>query len=112
MVEKKSAGEKVFDCFNVLFMILLVFITLYPLYYVLLCSLSDSGQLIGNRGLMLVPKGFSLAGYMSVFSNPNLLSGYRTTLIVVIFGTALDVFLTSIGAFLVTRKKFAIKRAM
>ena len=99
MVQKRSAGEIVFDVFNVLFMLLLVFITLYPLYYVAMCSISDSGQLMGSRGMMLLPKGFSLAAYQAVFSNPNILSGYRTTLIVVVFGTAISVMMTAIAAF-------------
>ncbi len=112
MVQKRSAGEIVFDIFNVLFMLLLVFVTLYPLYYVAMCSISDSGQLMGSRGMMLLPKGFSLAAYQAVFSNPNILSGYRTTLIVVVFGTAISVMMTSIAAFLITRKQFAIRKVM
>ncbi len=112
MVQKRSAGEIVFDVFNVLFMLLLVFITLYPLYYVAMCSISDSGQLMGSRGMMLLPKGFSLAAYQAVFSNPNILSGYRTTLIVVVFGTAISVMMTAIAAFLITRKQFAIRKVM
>lgn len=112
MVQKRSAREIVFDIFNVLFMLLLVFVTLYPLYYVAMCSISDSGQLMGSRGMMLLPKGFSLAAYQAVFSNPNILSGYRTTLIVVVFGTAISVMMTSIAAFLITRKQFAIRKVM
>ena len=112
MVQKRSAGEIVFDVFNVLYMLLLVFITLYPLYYVAMCSISDSGQLMGSRGMMLLPKGFSLAAYQAVFSNPNILSGYRTTLIVVVFGTAISVMMTAIAAFLITRKQFAIRKVM
>ncbi len=112
MVQKRSAGEIVFDVINVLFMLLLVFITLYPLYYVAMCSISDSGQLMGSRGMMLLPKGFSLAAYQAVFSNPNILSGYRTTLIVVVFGTAISVMMTAIAAFLITRKQFAIRKVM
>ena len=112
MVQKRSAGEIVFVVFNVLFMLLLVFITLYPLYYVAMCSISDSGQLMGSRGMMLLPKGFSLAAYQAVFSNPNILSGYRTTLIVVVFGTAISVMMTAIAAFLITRKQFAIRKVM
>lgn len=112
MVQKRSVGEIVFDVFNVVFMLLLVFITLYPLYYVAMCSFSDSGQLMGSRGMMLTPKGFSLAAYEAVFSNPNILSGYRTTIIVVISGTVISVLMTSIAAFLITRKQFAIRKAM
>lgn len=112
MIHKRSFGERIFDVCNIVIMLLLVFITLYPLYYVVMCSLSDSGQLMGSRGMMILPKGFSLAAYEAVFSNPNILTGYRTTLIVVVVGTLLSVFMTSIGAFLITRKQFAIKKVM
>lgn len=112
MIHKGNIGEKIFDICNVLIMLLLVFVTLYPLYYVVMCSVSDSSQLMGSRGMMLLPKGFSLAAYASVFSNPNILTGYRTTLIVVVGGTVLSVFMTAIGAFLITRKQFAIKKVM
>ena len=112
MIKKRSAGEIIFDVFNVLFMLLLMFITVYPLYYVAMCSISDSGQLMGSRGMMLAPKGFSLAAYKSVFSNPNILSGYRTTIIVVVLGTTISVLMTSIAAFLITRKQFRAGKVM
>ena len=112
MKHKRSVGELIFDCLNTLFMLALVFITLYPLYYVLTCSLSESNQLIGSRGLMLLPKGFSMVAYKAVFSNPNILTGYRITLIVVVSGTLINVIMTAIGAFLITRKRFAIRKVM
>ena len=109
MVEKKSLGSKIFDVFNVLFMIFMMVITLYPFYYVVTCSLSDSNQLVLERGLMLLPKGFSLDAYMAVFKNPNIWTGYRSTLFIVIVGTTMSVIATAFGAFLLTRKNFAIK---
>ncbi len=112
MVKKRTTGEHIFDVANVLIMILLAVITLYPLYYVLTCSISESNQLIGARGVMLLPKGFSLAAFQAVFNNPNILTGYRTTLIVVVFGTVVNVVMTAIGAFLITRKRFAVKNVV
>ena len=112
MVMKRGRGERVFDCLNVLFMALMVVITVYPFYYVLVCSLSDSMALVGERGIMLAPKGFSVAAYQSVFVNPNILTGYATTILVVVFGTAINLIMTSVGAFLLTRKRFAIKKPM
>ena len=38
---KRSAGEWVFDTCNVIFMILIMFITLYPFWYVTVCSFSN-----------------------------------------------------------------------
>lgn len=111
-MQKRGIGEIIFDVFNIIFMLLLVVITVYPLYYVLVSSFSESSMLMGERGVILWPKGFNLDGYLAVFSNPNILTGYRTTLIVVVAGTALNIIMTSIGAFLLTRKKFAIKKIL
>lgn len=110
MIKRKSAGESAFNAFNIIFMIVLMFITVYPLYYVAVCSVSDGSRLIGARGMILAPKGFSIAAYKAVFKNPNILTGYATTLIVEVAGTTLNVLLTAIGAFLVTRKNFAVRK--
>ncbi len=112
MVMKKNIGEKFFDFLNTICMIIMAIITLYPFYYVIICSISDAIQLISVKGAILMPKGFSLNAYKAVFSNPNILTGYTTTIIVVVLGTSFNLFMTSLGAFLLTRKEFAIKRAM
>lgn len=109
---KESIGERAFDFCNVLFMILMIVIMLYPFWYVITCSVSDSNNLIGDKGLMLLPKGFSLSAYEAVLKNKNILTGYRNTIIIVVFGTAINIIMTSIGAFVLSRKKFALKRAM
>lgn len=109
MVGKRSSGEKIFSVCNVCIMIFMVIVCFYPFYYVLTCSLSDGEQLIGERGLMLLPKSFCLDAYRMVLSNPNIFTGYRNTLIVVVVGTVINLCMTSIGAFLLTRREFAIK---
>ena len=112
MIHKKTVGEYIFDALNSIFMVFLMFITAYPLYYVAVSSVSDSSLLMGNRGMVLAPKGFNIAAYKAVFNNPSILTGYRTTLIVVVFGTILSVFMTALGAFLITRKRFAVKKVV
>lgn len=62
---KRSTGEKVFSVCNILFMILMMVVTLYPFWYVVTCSFSDSAQLIGARGMMMLPKGFQ-SGFVSM----------------------------------------------
>ena len=59
MVRSSSKGEKLFNLINCLIMIFVILITVYPMYYVLVCSFSDGNQLIGARGLILSPRGFS-----------------------------------------------------
>ena len=112
MVHKKTISEMVFDCLNTLFMLVMIAITIYPFWYVIMASLSNSSQLMGARGWMLLPKGFSFEAYKAVLKNPNILSGYRTTIFIVVVGTAINILMTSTGAFVLTRKKFAIKKFM
>lgn len=112
MVTKRTMGDKAFDVINTIFMIVMILITLYPFYYVITCSISDSNMIIGDKGLMLWPKGYSLAAYEMVMRNPNILSSYRVTLLLVIAGTFVNVLMTSIGAFVLSRKKLAIKKPL
>lgn len=106
---KISFGERVFRILNTVFMVFMIAVTLYPFYYVLMGSLSDGIQLVGYRGPLFKPLGTTLNAYRSVFKNPNILTGYRNTVIIVLVGTTLNVIMTSMSAFLLTRKPFAIK---
>lgn len=112
MIVRKTIGNRIFDICNTLFMLFMILITLYPFYYVITCSLSDSNFLVGDKGAMLWPKGFSLNAYGAVFKNPNILSGYKITLFVVVLGTAINVLMTAMGAFVVTRRNFPMSKIM
>jgi len=112
MVVKKSAGDRIFDFFNALFMICMIIVTLYPFIYVILASVSESRQLIGHHGLLLKPKGFSLMAYKLVFKNPNIVTGYRNTLFILVIGTIFNILLTSFGAYILSRKNFKFKNIM
>ncbi|KRG14445.1 carbohydrate ABC transporter permease [Lederbergia galactosidilytica] len=101
---KASLGEKVFDFLNVLFMVSLIIATLYPFLYVLFSSLSDPGLLAKNRGILLLPLGFTVKAYELVFQNPMIIVGYLNTIFYVIVGTIINIFLTSIGAYALSRK--------
>lgn len=59
---KISWGERVFDGINVLVMLILIVITLYPMLYIIFSSLSEGNRLLSHTGLLLWPQGFSLEG--------------------------------------------------
>ncbi len=108
MVVKPSIGEKVFNVFNILFMALMIFVCLYPFWYCITCSLSK--DIVGNTAsLMLLPKGFSIDAYKKVLVDPLILSSYKVTIFVVFVGTFLNLIFTTIAAFLLTRRNFAIR---
>ncbi|MGG4345299.1 carbohydrate ABC transporter permease [Paenibacillus lautus] len=103
---KKESGwfDRIFNVINYTFLILLVIATLYPLLYVLFASFSDSSQLLANKGLLWKPVGFSLDAYKSVLANPGIGIGFRNTLFIVVFGVFVNLFMTALGAYVLSRK--------
>jgi len=106
---RESRGERLFSLGNVIFMVALMVITLYPLLYVLFASLSNPTQLTSHRGLLFAPLDLTLEAYRRVLENPLILSGYRNTLFIVVVGTALNVFLTALGAYALSRRNVLFK---
>ena len=104
IVEKKTIGSAAFDVFNYVFLGLLVAVTLYPLYYVLICSFSDYTLLSAKEGLVLWPVGFSFGAYNSVFRDPMILPSYRNTLLYVVVGTTVNLLMTINGAYVVSHR--------
>ncbi len=105
MKKKRSTGELVFDCFNIAFLIIIMVITLYPFLHVAFASFSDPIRLAGHRGLLFHPLSFTIEAYRAVFLNPNILSGYKNTLIYLTIGTTINMLLTTTGAYALSRKK-------
>nr|WP_324254064.1 carbohydrate ABC transporter permease [Paenibacillus sp. 1001270B_150601_E10] len=103
-MNKLTLGERVFEVFNILFMIMLCIVTLYPFYYVLVASLSDPSWIVQQRGLIWYPEGINIEAYIRVLDNPMILQGYLNTLFVVTVGTLINVFMTALGAYGLSRQ--------
>lgn len=112
MVVKHNNFEKIFDLFNVLLLGVMSLVFLYPIVYVVFASLSDPAQLVRHTGILFAPQGFSLSGYEMVWSNPNIGKGYINTIFYLIVGTAVNLLLTSMGAYILSRKGFYLRRIL
>lgn len=106
MAIKKSVPSRLFDVFNVLLLSLITLIALYPFLYVVFVSFSNANEYVAYTGIVYKPVGFSLAAYKAVFSNKDIYTGYMNTLFYVVVGTACNVIMTSIGAYVISRKNF------
>jgi putative aldouronate transport system permease protein len=100
---KKSVGSKVFDTFNVIFLIFVSIVTIYPFIFVLFASLSDPVRLVAHRGLLLHPLGFTLNGYSLAFKTNDIINGYGVTAFLVIVGTFCNLVMTMIFAYCISR---------
>lgn len=101
----RTRGEKSFAVFNYIFMTLLCIVCIYPLWYVLVASLSDPVQLYMQRGILIWPLGeWSIRGYQLVMENPNIPLGFRNTLIYLGVGTFINMTITTMAAYGLSRK--------
>ncbi|MGO4109826.1 carbohydrate ABC transporter permease [Paenibacillus sp. YAF4_2] len=99
-----TKGEKWFMSANVLFFIVLMVIMVYPFWYMIMGSLSDS-SLTADGGLFLLPAGFSFSAYLAVFQNVSILSGFKVTLITTVAGAFLGTFLSAAMAYALSKKR-------
>ncbi|MCD7751068.1 MAG: carbohydrate ABC transporter permease [Lachnospiraceae bacterium] len=107
---KRSRGERVFSVFNYIFLTGIMLICFYPVWYVLVASFSDSSLLMQYSGILLKPLGFSTEAYKKVFQNPMILRGYANTMFILIVGLALDIIMTSLGAYFLSRKNVMFQK--
>ncbi|HIU48590.1 MAG TPA: carbohydrate ABC transporter permease [Candidatus Avimonoglobus intestinipullorum] len=101
---KRSFGERCFDAINIIIMLLVVFVTLYPLWYVLVASLS-SGTAVTNGEVVWWIKDFELEAYRRLFADSSIWIAYANTIFYSVVGTALSLVLTSLGAYVLSKKR-------
>ncbi|MBE5041029.1 carbohydrate ABC transporter permease [Ructibacterium gallinarum] len=104
MRKSRTLGEIVFDIFLYVIMTGMILIMVLPMVHVIMASFSNSTEVLRANGLILFPKDFNIAAYEMVAKNPNIFSGYRTTLVVVLCGTFLSIIITSLGAYVLSRR--------
>ena len=107
---KKSKGAAIFDTVNVTLMIVISLCMLYPMLYVIFASFSDPTAFTKHSGLLLSPAGFSLESYKLAFENPMLFKGYLNTIIIILVSVTLSMILTSLCAYVLSRKDFKLRK--
>lgn len=107
---KETRGERVFKVFNYTFLTLLALICLYPMWHVLMASFSDSNALMAHSGLLFWPINFSVDAYKRVLSNKNIWTGYANTIKLLVFGVSWKMVLTTLGAYVLSRRDFMLRR--
>ncbi len=101
---KISSGERVFGVINVFMMCIFTCIMFYPMWHVVCASFSNPAEYMAHKGILVRPLGFSLDAYKAMSNNPMILKGYMNTLYIVLASLVLNVIMTPIAAYVVSRK--------
>ena len=102
---KRSRQDALFDFFNYVLMTLAMLVVLYPLYFILIASISSSDA-VNTGQVWLWPKGFTLEGYERIYRAKSIWMGYRNAIGYTIVGTAINLALTLTAAYALSAKKF------
>jgi putative aldouronate transport system permease protein len=79
------------------------------MFYVFLGSFSDPARMMRHKGLLFFPLGIDLASYKEVLKNEMISIGYRNTVLYVGVGTCINLFMTILGAYGLSRKNLMFK---
>lgn len=102
---KQSGSDKLFLGVVYLFLILILIVILYPLIYVVSASFS-SPSAVAEGKVFLLPVEPALIGYEAVFKNVKIVTGFLNSIFYLIAGTALQVGMTMLAAYPLSRKEF------
>ncbi len=106
---KKSKDNFLFNVFVYGFLILALIVVLYPLYFVLIASVSDPYMVL--RGdVTWLPKGITFDSYKKIFANADIWIGYANSIKYTVIGTFLSVTLTVCLAYPLSRKYFCLRK--
>jgi putative aldouronate transport system permease protein len=106
---KISGVDKVYIGVVYTFLALYTLIVLYPLIYVVSCSFSSAESLVKGQ-VFFFPVNFTLQGYEAVLNNKKIWSGYYNSIVYTITGTIVGVITTIIGAYVLSRKEFPLRK--
>lgn len=107
---KLTSGEKVFQGFNYVFLALLGLATIYPLWEVVRISLSTPAE-ASRMAFALWPKEISWDAYNHVLNNSFIWTGYKNTIYRMVLGTVIQMVLTVLVAYPLSRKKLPHRSA-
>lgn len=109
-MKRMTRGQKIFNVFNIAFMILLMIVTIYPFHYILVASFSDSTMLKIHRGFLLTPLNPTLGAYRKTFNHPLIISGFANILKIMAIALPINILFTLVGAFFMSQKGMRLKK--
>ena len=84
---------------------------IFPLFYVLSVSFSTEYEYL-TRGFFVIPKQFTLDGYLYLLSHPGFISAFRNAVIISAVGTALNIVLTSLMAYGLSKRWLKFRNSL
>ena len=106
--KNSSTGDKVFIILVYVLLSAVMLIVLYPLIYIISASFSDPQAVVSGK-VVLWPVDVTLRGYKAVFKNPKIITGFINSFIYMGVGTVVNLIMTMLCAYPLSRKEFTAR---
>lgn len=104
IIKRETRGDKIFSVCVYILLALVCLIVIYPLYYMFIVSISNGYAVIRGE-VTLLPKGVNFGAYQYMLSDRYVPRSYLNTVIYTVFGTLINVVMTALCAYPLSRKK-------
>ena len=108
---KTLTSDRMFDIFNYTFLAILLVIVAYPLYYVLIASISDPDEVYAGKTFLL-PSKVTFEGYARVFKEKSIATGYINSIYYTVLGTVVSVALIITTGYCVSKKTLPFRKSI
>jgi len=105
------SGDRLFDIVNYTLLGFATLIVLYPLYFILIASVSTPAEVLAGN-VWVFPKGLNLDGYIRIFNDQYIIGSYMNTFLYTVVGTAISICLTMTVAFVLSVKNLSIRKPL
>lgn len=106
---KETREDRILNIFIKVILAIIALGAAYPLYLVLICSISDPSA-ISTGKVFLVPRGLNVEAYKTLLDTKEIWVGYRNSILYTVIGTTLQMIVTTAAAFAVSRKNLPGRR--
>lgn len=110
-LKPKSLPDRMFGAVIVILSISAFIAVAYPIYFIIIASLSDS-NLVSQGKVLFFPKRINFYGYRQIFRDGRIWRGYFNTIIYTVLGTLVNMAVTLPGAYALSRKNFKARKVI
>ncbi|MDY4138052.1 MAG: carbohydrate ABC transporter permease [Eubacteriales bacterium] len=110
-IRDKGLSDRIFHALVVIISILVAIIILYPLWFVIIASISNS-DMVNQGKVTFLPVDIRFYGFQQIFQDARIWVGYRNTIFYVVIGTLLNIIVTMPAAYALSRPDFKARNAV
>lgn len=105
---RQTGSDRAFDIINYIVLTVIFVVVAYPLYFVIIASISDPAQ-VSSGNVLLYPKGISFDGYITALKESTIPRSFMNSLIYTVVGTSINLIVTIPAAFALSRPGLKFK---